>query len=212
MHIVLFGSPGVGKGTQAKRLRERKNWTIIATGDLLREAIAQGTALGLEAKSYIDKGELVPDSVVNGLAREQLSKITGGFALDGYPRNLTQAVQLDEWLSDLNKPIQKAILFELPEEELIKRLSGRRLCSQCGAVFHIESGPSQKGDLCDKCGGTLITRSDDEPETVKRRLGVYAEQTQPLVEYYERQGLLVRVSAEGSPDEVFERLVQALER
>jgi adenylate kinase len=210
MHIVFIGAPGVGKGTQAQRLREQKNWTVIATGDLLREAMAIGSPLGLEAKQYIERGELVPDQLVNNLVAERLQAAEGGFILDGYPRNVMQAEQLETVLQKHRKPLDKVVKFDLPEEVLIRRLSGRRVCPQCGAVYHLESNPSRLGEQCESCEATLVTRADDNPETVQRRLQVYAGQTQPLIEYYESRGLLTRVPAEGTPDEVYARLLQAL--
>lgn len=210
MHVVFIGAPGVGKGTQAQRLREQRGWTVIATGDLLREAMALGNPLGVQAKQYIERGELVPDQLVNDLVEERLQAVEGSFILDGYPRNVMQAEQLNGVLQKHRKPLDKVIKFDLPEEVLIRRLSGRRLCPQCGAVYHIESNPSRLGEQCENCEAALVTRQDDSPETVQRRLQVYAEQTRPLIEYYEARGLLIRVPAEGTPDEVYARLLQAL--
>lgn len=210
MRVVFIGAPGVGKGTQAQRLREQENWTVIATGDLLREAMALGNPLGMQAKQYIERGELVPDQLVNDLVEERVQTVQGNLILDGYPRNVMQAEQLEAVLQRHRKPLDRVIQFDLPKEVLIRRLSGRRLCPQCGTVYHLESNPSQLGEQCDNCEAALITRQDDNPETVQRRLQIYAEQTQPLIEYYESRGLLVRVPAEGAPDEVYARLLQAL--
>lgn len=210
MHVVFIGAPGVGKGTQAQRLREQKGWTVIATGDLLREAMAIGNPLGVQAKQFIERGELVPDQLVNDLVEERLQGVQGNFILDGYPRNVMQAEQLEGVLQKHRKPLDKVIQFDLPEEVLIRRLSGRRLCPQCGAVYHIESNPSRLGEQCENCEADLITRPDDCPETVQRRLQVYAEQTRPLIEYYEARSLLMRISSEGTPEEVYARLLQAL--
>lgn len=206
MRLVFLGAPGVGKGTQARRLQEDYGWTVIATGDLLRQAMAEGTPLGEQAKAYIQKGELVPDSLVNQLVSEHLDGLEH-FILDGYPRNLTQAEMLERILP---QPLDAVVYFELAEEALIARLSGRRICPACGAVFHIVSNPSTRGELCERCGTPLIIREDDRPETVRHRLRVYHEQTAPLIDYYRQRSLLRVVDAEGTPEEVYQRLQKAL--
>lgn len=206
MRLVFLGAPGVGKGTQARRLQEEYGWTVIATGDLLRQAMAEGTPLGEQAKAYIQKGELVPDALVNQLVSERLQGLEH-FILDGYPRNLTQAEMLARILP---QPLDAVVYFELAEEALIARLSGRRICPACGAVFHVVSNPSARGELCDRCGTPLVIREDDRPETVRHRLQVYHEQTAPLIDYYRQQSLLRVVDAEGTPEEVYQRLRKAL--
>ncbi len=206
MRLVFLGAPGVGKGTQARRLQEEYGWTVIATGDLLRQAMAEGTPLGELAKAYIQKGELVPDALVNQLVSERLQGLEH-FVLDGYPRNLTQAEMLERILP---QPLDAVVYFELAEEALIARLSGRRICPACGAVFHVVSNPSARGELCDRCGTPLVIREDDRPETVRHRLRVYQEQTAPLIDYYRQRSLLRVVDAEGTPEEVYQRLQKAL--
>ncbi len=206
MRLVFLGAPGVGKGTQARRLQEEYGWTVIATGDLLRQAIAENTPLGQQAKAYIQRGELVPDTLVNQIVSERLQGLEH-FILDGYPRNLAQAEMLE---SILSYPLDAVIYFELDEEELIARLSGRRVCPKCGAVFHLQSNPSKEGDRCDRCSAELVIRDDDRPETVRHRLKVYREQTAPLIDYYRQRSLLRVVSAEGTPDGVYQRLLETL--
>ncbi len=206
MRLVFLGAPGVGKGTQARRLEEEYGWTVIATGDLLRQAIAEDTPLGQQAKAYIQRGELVPDTLVNQIVSERLQGLEH-FILDGYPRNLAQAEMLE---SILALPLDAVIYFELGEEDLIARLSGRRVCPQCGAVYHVLSNPSKRGDQCDRCSAVLVTREDDRPETVRHRLKVYQEQTAPLIDYYRQRSLLRVVSAEGTPDAVYRRLLETL--
>ncbi len=206
MRLVFLGAPGVGKGTQARRLQEEYGWTVIATGDLLRQAIAEDTPLGQQAKAYIQRGELVPDTLVNQIVSERLQGLEH-FILDGYPRNLAQAEMLE---SILSYPLDAVIYFELDEEELIARLSGRRVCPKCGAVFHIQSNPSKRGEQCDRCSAVLVIRDDDRPETVRHRLKVYREQTAPLIDYYRQRSLLRVVSAEGTPDVVYQRLLETL--
>lgn len=210
MRLVFLGAPGVGKGTQAKRLQAQYGWVALATGDLLREAITKGTPLGLQAKAYLERGDLVPDSLVNELVREYLQTLQNGFILDGYPRTVVQARYLDQLLQDLGQKLDKVVKFDLSEQELIERLSGRRICPQCGAIYHVKTNPSREGERCERCHATLVTRADDQPETIQRRLKVYQEQTQPLIDYYSERGLLLSVPAQGEPDAVFEALIQAL--
>ncbi|NUL82742.1 MAG: adenylate kinase [Armatimonadetes bacterium] len=210
MRLVFIGPPGVGKGTQAKRLQEITGSNVFSTGDILRDAMANGTPLGLEAKRFVESGELVPDEVVNGLIRETLAPLESGFILDGYPRTVAQGRFLESLLTELERPLDAVIEFVLDEETLVRRLSGRRTCSQCGAIFHIEASPSAKGDLCDKCGGSLTIRKDDEPETIRKRLIVYRDQTAPLVGFYKERGAHRAVSAEASPDQVFASLKETL--
>ncbi|MCS7300398.1 MAG: adenylate kinase [Fimbriimonadales bacterium] len=206
MRLVFLGAPGAGKGTQAKRLEAEKGWTVVATGDLLRAAIAQNTPLGQQAQTYIQRGELVPDPLVNQIVAERLA-ILESFILDGYPRNLTQAQMLE---TILTQPLDAVIYFEISEDALIQRLSGRRICPQCHAVYHITANPSKAGDQCDACNATLIIREDDQPDTIRKRFQVFREQTAPLIDYYQQRGLLRTVNADASPDEVYQRLLRVL--
>jgi len=212
MNIVLLGPPGAGKGTQAKRMIERYGIPQISTGDMLRAAVAGKTALGLEAKKYMDAGQLVPDSVVVGLVKERIQKddCKKGYMLDGFPRNVSQAETLDKMLSELGQKIDHVVCIEVPEEELIKRLTGRRTCRKCGAGYHVMFDPPKKEGVCDKCGGELYQRDDDNVQTVTSRLKVYKEQTEPLIAYYEKQGKLRRINGLGSIDEIFNRIVAVL--
>lgn len=212
MRLVLLGAPGAGKGTQAKILVEKYGIPQISTGDLLRAAVAAGTPLGKEAKSYMDKGELVPDSVVLGMVEERLKQddCKEGFILDGFPRNTKQAEALDNMLSSLNMPLTAALSVEVPFDELMKRLTGRRTCKACGQMYNIYFNPPQKEGTCDKCGGELFQRDDDKEETIKKRLEVYSAQTAPLIEYYNKKGILKSVTGTGSIDEIFNKVCEAL--
>lgn len=207
MRLVFLGAPGVGKGTQAKKLEQEFGWTVIATGDLLRSAIAQDTPLGLQAKQYIERGELVPDELVNQMVAERLQGLED-FILDGYPRNLAQAEMLN---TILHVPLDAVVYFELDSESLIARLSGRRVCPNCGTVYHIVANPSKAGERCEKCGAVLTVRDDDKPETIRHRLEVYQAQTAPLIDYYQHRSLLRRVNSDASPEEVYQRLRQVLQ-
>jgi adenylate kinase len=184
MRLMLLGAPGVGKGTQAQRLAQRYQVVRISTGDLLREAVRLKTPLGVEAKRYMDQGTLVPDAVMIGLVREQLLARHGrtGYVLDGFPRTIAQADALGQLLDECREPLDVVANLEVDEEELIRRLSGRRTCPQCQRVYHIESAPSARGAQCEVCGATLVQRDDDRTETVKKRLTVYREQTRPLLD------------------------------
>lgn len=212
MNIILLGPPGAGKGTQAKRLIDRYGIPQISTGDMLRAAVAEKTPLGLEAKKYMDAGQLVPDSVVVGLVKERIQKedCKKGYMLDGFPRNVSQAETLDKMLGELGQKIDHVICIEVPEDELIQRLTGRRTCRQCGAGYHVMFDPPKKEGVCDKCGGELYQRDDDNVQTVTSRLKVYKDQTEPLIAYYERQGKLRRINGLGSIDEIFNRIVAVL--
>lgn len=191
MKLIMLGAPGAGKGTQAIILSERYSIPTISTGVIIRAAIKNGTETGKMAKELIEKGQLVPDSVVIGIIKERLAEddCKNGFILDGFPRTIPQAEALD----DLGVEIDKVIDIELSDEAIVKRLSGRRECSKCGATYHITNNPSAKGDKCDKCEGELVCRKDDAPETVLSRLEVYHEQTEPLINYYKNKGLLFEV-------------------
>jgi len=212
MRIVLLGAPGVGKGTQAQRLAQRVGVVRISTGDLLREAVRQQTPLGMEAKRYMDQGALVPDSVMIGLVREQLAARRGGsgYVLDGFPRTIAQADALSQLLEHAREPLEAVINLEVDEQELIRRLSGRRSCPKCQRVYHVESAPSASGAQCEGCGTTLVQRDDDRAETVKNRLKVYRDQTSPLLDYYGKRGLLRSLDGLGSVDGVTDRIVRQL--
>ncbi len=212
MRIVLLGAPGAGKGTQAKKLVEKYGIPQISTGDILRKAVADGTPLGKEAKAYMDKGELVPDSVVIGLVKERLTRddCKKGFILDGFPRNTAQAEVLDKVLEETNIPLQVALCVDVDMEILMKRLTGRRTCRQCGQMYNIYFSPPQKESVCDKCGGELYQRDDDKEETIRRRLEVYEAQTAPLIEYYKNKGILKTVEGTGDIDEIFANICSIL--
>ncbi|MDM7461518.1 MAG: adenylate kinase [bacterium] len=206
MRLVFIGAPGAGKGTQARRLESEKGWTVVATGDLLRAAIAENTPLGQQAQAYIQRGELVPDELVNQLVAERLATLDS-FILDGYPRNLAQAAMLE---TILTQPLDAVIYFEISEDALIERLSGRRICPKCHAVYHLTANPSPRGDQCGVCEATLITRDDDQPDTVRKRFQVFREQTAPLIDYYRERGLLHTVPADAAPDAVYQRVLSVL--
>lgn len=212
MRVVLLGAPGAGKGTQAKKLIEKYSIPQISTGDLLRAAVAAGTTLGKEAKSYMDKGELVPDSVVLGMVEERLKQddCRKGYILDGFPRNTKQAEALDKILGDLNMSLSAALSVDVPFEDLMKRLTGRRTCKACGQMYNVYFGPSKKEGFCDKCNGELFQRDDDREETIKKRLDVYSAQTAPLIDYYGKKGILKSVSGTGSIDDIFKKVTEVL--
>lgn len=212
MRVVFLGAPGVGKGTQADRVAAQFKIAKISTGDLLREAVRVQIPLGREAKQYMDQGRLVPDSVVIGLVRDKLAEApcANGFVLDGFPRTVPQAEELEQVLRATQRPLNRVVTFKVPREVVIKRLSGRRSCPKCQATFHVEFAPSQKGALCDRCGETLVQRSDDKPEAIETRLKVYEEQTAPLIQYYANKRLLSELDASGSVDAVFEALFGVL--
>jgi len=212
MRIVLLGAPGAGKGTQAKKIIEKYPIPQISTGDLLRAAVAAGSALGKEAKSHMDKGELVPDSVVLGMVKERLNNddCKKGYILDGFPRNTKQAEALDVMLSSLALPLTAAISVDVPFEDLMKRLTGRRTCKACGQMYNIYFNRPAKDKACDKCGGELFQRDDDKEETIKKRLEVYNAQTAPLIDYYGKKGILKSVAGTGSIDQIFGKVCDAL--
>ena len=210
MRLVFFGAPGVGKGTQAQRLAAQEKIPQVSTGEILRESVKRGTPLGLRAKGYMDSGKLVPDEVVIGLVREKLTspECARGYILDGFPRTVAQAEALDRMFKETGAPgLDHVISFEVPNEEIVRRLSGRRSCSACQTVYHIEHDAPKREGVCDKCSGALAQRADDKPETVLARLKVFDQQTRPLVEYYQKQGLLRRVDATVSIDQVYKQLL-----
>jgi len=215
MRIVLLGGPGSGKGTQAKKLIDKLGVPQISTGDIFRAALKEGTPMGLKAKGYMDKGELVPDDVVIGVVEERLTKpdLDKGYMLDGFPRTLPQAEALDKILASQGKSINHAILVDVPDEELVGRLSGRRTCrnSECGAMFHVMFNPPKKEGVCDKCGSELYQRDDDSEATIRERLSVYNKQTAPLIDYYDKKGLLRRVQGVGPIDKIFGQIEKVLQ-
>ncbi|MEN6349989.1 MAG: adenylate kinase [Syntrophomonas sp.] len=213
MNLILMGPPGAGKGTQAEYI-ERKYWIPhISTGDMFRSAIRFGTDLGLQAKTFMDAGQLVPDDVTIGIVRERLAErdCAKGFLLDGFPRTIAQAEALDKIMAEWNKRIDGVINIEVPDAVLTQRLTGRRTCSQCGATYHIQFNPPQKASQCDICSGEIQQRSDDREDTVGERLAVYAEQTGHLTEYYAPKGLLKNINGDQSLDEVFKDIVESLQ-
>jgi len=212
MHIIMLGAPGAGKGTQADILSQEVNLPHIASGDLFRQALEERTEVGLLAKSYMDKGELVPDEVAIKMILERINQpdCTSGCLLDGFPRTLHQAEVLDKALKEQGKTIDKAIYIEVPNEELVKRLSGRRLCRVCQTPYHIISSPPKTPEKCDKCGGALYQRSDDREETVKDRLSIFFTQTVPILDYYKKQGKLIRVNGNLGIQGVAREIISAL--
>ena len=215
MRLVLLGAPGSGKGTQAQRMQARLGIPQVSTGDLLREAVAAGSELGRAAKAVMDAGQLVDDQTMLGIIRERLARPDAkrGFILDGFPRTIVQADGLARLLEEIGQPIDAVVLFDIDPVALEKRLAGRRTCKRCGRVFHVESNPPRPGELCtDGAPHELFQRPDDAEETVRQRLAVYRERTQPLIEYYAREGLLRRIDAYGSLDQVDARIESALAR
>jgi adenylate kinase len=214
MRVVLVGPPGAGKGTQAEHIAKHYRIPNISTGDIFRANVAERTSLGEIAKSYMDEGELVPDDVTVAMVRDRLGKddTDHGFLLDGFPRTVPQAESLGALLDELDVPLDVVLKITVDDDEVVRRLSGRRICRSCGRTFHVEFDPPSKEDVCDVCGGDLYQRDDDKPETVRRRLQVYREQTKPLVEYYEERGLLRRVMGTGEVTEVTKRAIEALEQ
>ena len=212
MNIILMGGPGAGKGTQSGPLAERYGIPHIATGDIFRAAIQNGTELGLKAKSFLDAGALVPDGVTIGIVAERLAlpDCQNGFLLDGFPRTLEQSKALAEILEKLGKKLNAVINFEIVEDLLIRRLTGRRICRNCGIAYHLIFNPPEQKDVCGKCGGELYQRSDDGEETAKKRLQVYNEQTEPVIAFYEEQGVLKRINGDQPIDKVFADILKVL--
>jgi adenylate kinase len=204
LNLVLLGPPGAGKGTQAERLVEDFGLPYYSTGIILREAVANGSKLGKQAKEYMDAGELVPDELINNVIAERLDSgdADHGFLLDGFPRTIGQAEMLEETLRGRGRELTGVLLIDAPDEDVVQRLSGRRTCAKGGHVYHLDFDPPKNDEVCDQDGSRLIQRDDDKPETVRRRLSVYHEQTEPLIEWYEDKGLLRRFDGRRTPDEV----------
>lgn len=212
MNLVLMGLPGAGKGTQAEKIVEKYGIPHISTGDMFRSAMKEGTELGLKAKSFMDSGNLVPDDVTIGIVRERLAKddCKKGFLLDGFPRTVAQAEALENILSEMNRSIDYVLYIDVAQESLLKRLTGRRICKDCGATYHVIFNPPAKEGVCDKCGGELYQREDDNEITVKTRLEVNIEQSQPLLDFYQEKGYLRKINGEREIDEVFSSLDELL--
>ncbi len=212
VRTILLGPPGAGKGTQAERMIEKYGIPHISTGDIFRENIKNGTELGKKAQEYMNKGELVPDDLVCEIAFDRLKKddCQNGFLLDGFPRTVYQAEKLDEFLAGIGQKLSKVIDLQVTDEELMKRITGRRVCKDCGATFHVVNFPPAVPGKCDKCGGVLIQRSDDNEETARNRIEVYNRETRPLIDYYEKSGNIVHIDGMISPDNTFEDIVEVL--
>jgi adenylate kinase len=212
VRVVLVGPPGAGKGTQAEFIAEHFDIPKISTGDIFRSNVSGGSDLGKLAKKYMDAGDLVPDEVTNAMVRDRLAQddAKAGFLLDGFPRNIAQAYELDSMLGDLGTTLDVVLDLEVDNEEVVRRLSGRRLCKKCGHVWHVEFDPPKVEGVCDKCGGELYHRDDDYPETVRHRLDVYVSQTRPLIEFYDRRKQLVGMDAHGPVEDVTERAIESL--
>ena len=213
MNIVLLGPPGSGKGTQAKMIAEKYGVVHISTGDILRENVRNGTALGVEAKKFMEAGKLVPDSLLIDIIKDRLAKddVKGGWMLDGYPRTMPQAEAMDKILPNLGQKIDVVLNIDVPDAELVKRVTGRRMC-KCGATYHVQFNPPKVAGKCDACGGELYQRADDTEETVKERLQAYHAQTQPLIDYYEKRGIVATVIGVGDIKEIFGKVAEALDK
>jgi adenylate kinase len=213
MNLILLGPPGAGKGTQAQMIVERYHIPQISTGDILRKAVKEGTPLGKKAKAFMDQGQLVPDEVVIGIidARLRAPDCNPGFILDGFPRTIAQAEALQPILNKMGKSIDHVINIEVDTEELVRRLTGRRTCKNCGAMFHILFHPPKVEGICDRCGGTLYQREDDKEETIRIRLNEYQRQTAPLIQYYQLKNCLRSIQGVGGQEEIFERIIRLLD-
>jgi len=208
LNLILFGPPGAGKGTQAERLRSDFQLPYIATGDMLRSNVKEGTELGKQAKEYMDRGDLVPDELIVAMAGERLQQedAQDGFILDGFPRTIHQAEALSKQLSDFGRRITAVLLIDVPDEEVVRRLSGRRVCVKAGHNYHVEFDPPKHDDVCDQDGSRLVQRDDDKPEVVEKRLKVYHDQTEPVIDYYDEKGILRRVDGTRGPAEVHDHI------
>ncbi|HEY3681446.1 MAG TPA: adenylate kinase [Streptosporangiaceae bacterium] len=212
MRVVLVGPPGAGKGTQAQFIAARLSIPKISTGDIFRANVKGGTELGRKAREYMDRGDLVPDEITIAMVRDRLAEddARAGFLLDGFPRNVPQAEVLGEMLADLGAKLDVVLELMVDDDEVVRRLSGRRMCPNCGRIWHVEFDPPQKEGVCDDCGGELFQRDDDREETVRHRLDVYQEQTAPLTSFYKREGILAVVDATGPVEEITKRAMEAL--
>ncbi len=212
MKIIMLGAPGAGKGTQAKQIADKYAIPHISTGDIFRANLKAGTELGKKAKEYMDQGLLVPDELTCDLVMDRISQddCKNGFVLDGFPRTIPQAEALDAALSKINEKMDYAIDVDVPDENIVNRMSGRRACLNCGATYHIVSIPTKVEGICDRCGSQVVLRDDDQPETVKKRLDVYHEQTQPLIDYYKEQNILKTVNGTQPMEDVFAAIVEIL--
>ncbi len=212
MRLILMGPPGVGKGTQAKRIAARYDIPQISTGDILREARERNSELGRKAQEYMDSGQLVPDDLILDLMEQTLKneKCRNGFILDGFPRTVPQAKGLDTLLDKLNIGLDLVMVLEVSEDIIIKRLSNRRSCPECGAIYNLLTNPPSQDEICNHCGSELIQRTDDQPETIKNRLKVYRDQTAPVISYYEKQDLITTINGTGEVSEVWERIFSKL--
>lgn len=212
MKIIMLGAPGAGKGTQAKQIADKYSIPHISTGDIFRANIKEGTELGKKAKTFMDQGLLVPDDLVVDLVVDRIKQAdcSNGFVLDGFPRTIPQAESLDAALEKINEKMDYAIDVDVPDENIINRMSGRRACINCGATYHIVTIPTKVEGICDRCGNPVVLRDDDQPETVKKRLDVYHEQTQPLIDYYTKQGILKSVDGTQPMGDVFAAIVSVL--
>lgn len=212
MKIIMLGAPGAGKGTQAKQIADKYSIPHISTGDIFRANLKAGTELGKKAKEYMDQGLLVPDELTCDLVMDRIAQddCKNGFVLDGFPRTIPQAEALDAALAKINQKMDYAIDVDVPDDNIINRMSGRRACLNCGATYHIVSIPTKQEGICDRCGNQVVLRDDDQPETVKKRLNVYHEQTQPLIDYYQKQGILKSVDGTQPMESVFGAIVEIL--
>jgi len=214
VYLILLGAPGAGKGTQAAYVAQKLNLVHLATGDLFRQAMEQKTELGIKAQSYLESGQLVPDEVTIGMVLERLAELSSeaGVVFDGFPRNLKQAESLDRSLAEQKRAVDKVVYIKVSEEELLRRLSGRWICRNCQMPYHAVDSPPQVEGRCDRCGGELYQRADDNVDTIKKRLGVYFSETAPLIDYYAASGRLLEIAGEGSVSEVGERIITALKK
>jgi adenylate kinase len=212
MKIIMLGAPGAGKGTQAKKIAEKYQIPHVSTGDIFRSNIKEGTELGRKAKEYMDQGALVPDQLTIGMLLDRIQKedCKDGYVLDGFPRTIPQAESLQKAITEMGQKIDFAINIDVPDENIINRMSGRRACISCGATYHIVYNPSKEPGICDVCGSELVLRDDDKPETVKKRLSVYHAQTRPLIDYYKEAGVLVNVDGTQALNKVFSDITDIL--
>jgi adenylate kinase len=214
MNLILLGAPGAGKGTQAKFIVEKYGIPQISTGDMLREAVANGTELGKKAKEFMSQGKLVPDEIVIGIVKERLRQkdCEGGFILDGFPRTIAQAEALDRIMAEMGRKIDAVINISVPEEEIVRRIVNRRICRKCGAIYHLIYDPPKRPGICDKCGGELYQRDDDREEVVRQRFAVYRKSTQPLIDYYRKRGVLYEVDGTKDIESVKSEILSILEK